>query len=95
MSASPPISAESLESKIAERLPGTTLVRAEDQSGGCGQKFDILVVSASFEGKGMLVQHRAVHKAIEEEMRVIHAVTLKTVTPAAWSTDASNPAKLP
>ena len=45
-----------------------------------GAKFEVIVVSDVFKGKPLLQQHRLVNKAIEEEMKSIHALTLKTKT---------------
>ena len=51
-----------------------------DLSDGCGAKIDVLVVSDKFEGLGLLDRQRAVHAALEEEMKTIHAITMKCKT---------------
>ena len=51
---------------------------------GCGLKMVVTAVSAAFEGKPLLAQHRLVNALIEEERGQIHALTLKTFTPAKW-----------
>ena len=67
-----------LEAKIKQTIPDVLSVKAIDESDGCGAKFVIEIVSSSFKGKPKLQQHRMVHKAIEEERKSIHALTLVT-----------------
>jgi acid stress-induced BolA-like protein IbaG/YrbA len=43
------------------------------------------VVSEIFEGKGLVERHQLVYNALGEAMRVrVHALTLKTLTPAQY-----------
>lgn len=79
------VTAESLEAKIRESLEGVQFVKAVDESGGCGAKFSITIVAAAFEGKPIVMQHRLCHKALEEEMKYVHALSLKTIAPSAWA----------
>lgn len=53
----------------------------EDESGGEESKFNINVVSKSFEGLGLLKRHRLVYGLIADEMKIVHAVSLVTSTP--------------
>jgi stress-induced morphogen len=85
------ITAEYLEAKLKSQIEGVEYVKATDESGGCGAKFVVLIIASAFEGKPVVMQHRLCHKALEEEMRSIHALTLKTVTPSAWTTHPDNP----
>ncbi|KAH9669310.1 protein BOLA2 [Citrus sinensis] len=56
-----------------------------DTSGGCGAKFEIEIVSEQFEGKRLLARHRLVNAALEEEMKQIHALSIKkAMTPEQW-----------
>lgn len=75
---------EVLEEKIRAGIPHCDYVKVIDLSDGCGSKFDIIVVSSEFMGKTIIAQHRAVNKAIEEERKHIHAITVKTKTPESW-----------
>eukprot|EP01033_Poteriospumella_lacustris_P012097 gene12097-8647_t len=75
------ITPERLEEKLRAGLVGVQSVKATDLSDGCGAKFEIEIVAEDFAGKPLLQQHRLVHKAIEEERKVIHALTLKTKAP--------------
>lgn len=72
------ITSDQLEEKIRASLLGVQHVKATDVSDGCGSKFEIEVISSEFQGKPLLAQHRLVNKAIEEERKHIHAITLKT-----------------
>lgn len=51
----------------------------------CGASFTIEVVSEKFEGKRLLERHRLVNAALEEEMKQIHALSIKkALTPEQW-----------
>lgn len=56
-------------------------VSIEDESGGEEQKLVVQVVSTEFEGLNTLKRHRKVYGLLEDEMKVVHAVTLLTKTP--------------
>merc|ERR1712150_350669 len=60
--------------------------KIKDTSGGCGASFEIgLVVSDSFEGKRALQRHRPINTALSEEIKDIHALSIKkTYTPAEF-----------
>jgi acid stress-induced BolA-like protein IbaG/YrbA len=55
---------------------------------GDGRHFEAVIVSAAFEGKGMLQQHQLVYRAIGDKMEVIHALSMKTLTPEQWANQA-------
>ncbi|TXG60553.1 hypothetical protein EZV62_015126 [Acer yangbiense] len=56
-----------------------------DTSGGCGASFVVEIVSEQFEGKRLLERHRIVNAALEEEMKEIHALSIrKAITPGQW-----------
>ena len=52
---------------------------------GDGRHFDAVIVSKEFEGKGMLQQQRLVFQKLGDKMEVIHALSLKTLTPDQWN----------
>lgn len=81
------IQPEALEEKIRSSVLNCEFVQVIDQSDGCGSKFEITVVSPEFMGKAIIAQHRMVNKAIEEERKHIHAITLKTKTPESWKAE--------
>lgn len=77
------VSPPQIEGKLTAAL-GATHVQATDLSDGCGAKFEVVVVSPVFEGKALLARHREVNAALAEELKFIHAITLKCLTPAQW-----------
>jgi len=66
---------------IAHGLPCEHL-----QVEGDGQHFYATIVSAEFEGKTRVARHQRVYQALGDRMRAeIHALSMKTLTPAEWS----------
>lgn len=57
----------------------------KDTSGGCGQKFEVIIVSTQFQGKRLLDRHRMVHECLAKELEHIHAFGQKTYTPEQWA----------
>ncbi|KAK9685731.1 hypothetical protein K7432_015400 [Basidiobolus ranarum] len=78
------ITQESLQQVLLERLEAE-YVDVVDISGGCGQSFEVVIVSSKFEGKPPLQRHRLVNEAVKEEINQVHAFTQKTYTPAQWA----------
>ncbi|KAF5745160.1 hypothetical protein HS088_TW07G00741 [Tripterygium wilfordii] len=51
----------------------------------CGTSFALEIVSEQFEGKRLLERHRLVNAALGEEMKQIHALSIKKAqTPEQW-----------
>lgn len=75
---------EEIKSTLEKALPGSQ-VEVRDLTGG-GDHFQVWVVSASFEGKGLLDQHQMVYGALKGAIGSdkIHAFALKTFTPEQW-----------
>lgn len=70
----------------------------EDQSGrhkghagsSGGGHYAVTLVSALFDGKSMLEQHRMVYAELADLIPArVHALALNTLTPAQWSAAAS------
>ncbi|MEY4766122.1 MAG: hypothetical protein RI907_2795 [Pseudomonadota bacterium] len=56
---------------------------------GDGQHFSAVIVSAEFEGKSRVGRHQRVYQALGDRMKAqIHALSMKTLTPAEWSAQA-------
>ncbi|CAB3762854.1 BolA family protein [Paraburkholderia solisilvae] len=52
---------------------------------GDGQHFFATIVSSNFEGKRLIQRHQLVYAALGDRMREeIHALSMKTLTPAEW-----------
>ncbi|XP_038053839.1 bolA-like protein 2 [Patiria miniata] len=78
------ISAEGLANKLKENLQASH-VEMEDVSSGCGAKFNAVIVSDNFNGKPLLQRHRMVNDCLSEELKIIHAFSMKTLTPEQWT----------
>ncbi|KAI8087593.1 bola protein [Gilbertella persicaria] len=83
MSTNSGITADSLKASIIERLEAQ-YVQVEDLSAGCGQMFEVIIVSPVFEGKRLLARHKLVNEALKEEISKVHAFTQKSYTPEEW-----------
>lgn len=54
---------------------------------GDGRHFFATIVSAEFQGTNRITRHQRVYKALGDRMREqIHALSMKTLTPAEWAT---------
>lgn len=78
------ISPSQVETMIKASLPDAQ-VQVQDLTGG-GDHYQVTVVSAAFEGRGLVQQHQMVYGAVRQAMssEAIHALALKTYTPQAW-----------
>jgi stress-induced morphogen len=78
------ITPEQIKETLSKALP-VSLVETQDLTGG-GDHWQLIVVSAAFEGKGLVEQHRMVNDALKAELedQRIHALALKTFSPAQW-----------
>jgi len=78
------LSAEDVKGRIERAIPGAQ-VEVRDMS-GTGDHFEASVVSATFEGKSMVQQHQLVYAPLKDVLATgeLHALALKTYTPAQW-----------
>ncbi|EIM22965.1 bola-like protein, partial [Wallemia mellicola CBS 633.66] len=51
-----------------------------DVSGGCGQSFQVLIVSDIFKGLITIKRHRLINDYLKEEIKDLHAFSQKTLT---------------
>ncbi|XP_030543817.1 protein BOLA2 isoform X1 [Rhodamnia argentea] len=78
------VTKEQVESSLTSNLKPLHL-EVTDISGGCGASFSVEIVSEQFEGKRLLERHRLVNAALQEEMKQIHALSIKiAMTPEQW-----------
>jgi acid stress-induced BolA-like protein IbaG/YrbA len=71
---------EQVKNYIAAALPCEHL-----EVEGDGQHFFATIVSPNFEGKRLIQRHHLVYAALGDRMREeIHALSMKTLTPAEW-----------
>ncbi len=72
---------------IAAGLPCEQL-----QVEGDGRHFYATIVSAQFDGLSRIQRHQRVYAALGDRMRAqIHALSMKTLTPAEFSAQAHHP----
>ncbi|OWM76395.1 protein BOLA2 [Punica granatum] len=87
------VTKEQVESSLVSKM-NPSHIEVIDTSGGCGASFVIEIVSSQFEGKRLLERHRMVNAALAEEMKEIHALSIrKALTPEQWKQqqEAENP----
>lgn len=59
---------------------------------GDGQHFFATIVSKEFEGASRVARHQRVYGALGDRMREqIHALSMKTLTPAEWAATPAAP----
>ncbi len=59
---------------------------------GDGRHFFATIVSAQFEGLNRVKRHQQVYAALGERMREqVHALSMKTLTPAEWAAEPAAP----
>ncbi|KAJ1619459.1 bola-like protein 2 [Pavlovales sp. CCMP2436] len=80
-----PSSSDRIRELLSASVLRPTVLDVEDASDECGSNFEVVVVSASFEGKKLLERHREVHAALGAEVGEIHALSLKTWTPEQYA----------
>ena len=51
-----------------------------DQSANCGDKISLLIICDEFDGMSLVERHRKIYEILEEEMKQIHSLSLKTYT---------------
>ena len=75
-----------VERYIAQGLPCEHLAVEGD-----GRHFFATIVSAEFEGANRVARHQRVYRALGDRMRAqIHALSMKTLTPAEWAASPSS-----
>ncbi|EDM85123.1 MULTISPECIES: BolA family protein [unclassified Limnobacter] len=53
---------------------------------GDGQHFEAVIVASAFEGLRAIQRHQKVYAVLGDRMRAeIHALSMKTLTPAEWA----------
>ena len=69
-----------------EQSIGGSVVEVRDYT-GTGDHFEVRVVAAAFEGKSQVQRHQMVYAALGSAVdgHTIHALALKTLTPAQTS----------
>ena len=76
------MTAEQLQQIIAAGLACEHL-----QVSGDGRHWSAVIVSTEFEGKRPIARHQRVYATLGDRMKTdeVHALSMKTFTPAEWS----------
>ena len=76
------MTAAELQSLIAAGLPCTHL-----EVDGDGRHWSAVIVSPEFEGKRLIQRHQRVYATLGARMQTdeVHALSMKTFTPAEWA----------
>ncbi|WFD43540.1 hypothetical protein MPSI1_002202 [Malassezia psittaci] len=74
------VSQAELEAAIHEKVGQIATLFVADVSGGCGQAYDVVLVSDQFEGMPTLKRHRLVNERLKQEIAAMHAFSQKTYT---------------
>lgn len=79
------MTAEEIRQQIEARIDGA-VADVHDYT-GTGDHFEVRVVAAAFEGKSLVQRHKMVYEALGAAVdgTTIHALALKTLTPAQAS----------
>ncbi|XP_074645422.1 uncharacterized protein LOC141901825 [Tubulanus polymorphus] len=78
------VSKQQIVDKLTQELEPVHL-EVEDISDGCGASFSVLVVSEKFKDQKLLLRQRMVNKILAEEMKELHALPQRTLTPEQWT----------
>jgi len=75
---------EQIKQRIAAAFPGAE-VEVKDLT-GTGDHFEARVVSAEFDGKPMVDQHKLVYAPLSDWLKTgeLHALALRTYSPSQW-----------
>ena len=73
-----------IETQIKQNIPGSEVVVRD--TAGDNNHFEALVIASQFEGLPLVKRHQLVYQALGSAMKneAIHALALKTLTPAQW-----------
>ena len=76
------MTAEELQSLIASGLPCDHI-----EVDGDGRHWQAIIVSSEFEGRRLIQRHQRVYATLGARMHTdeVHALSMKTFTPAEWA----------
>lgn len=83
------MTAQELQTLISQGLPCVHL-----ELNGDGRHWYATIVSAEFEGKRLIQRHQKVYATLGQRMATdeVHALSMKTFTPAEWAVNDDNQA---
>ncbi len=80
------MTASDLQALIAQNMACAHL-----EVDGDGRHWSAVIVSAEFEGKRLIARHQRVYATLGARMHTdeVHALSMKTYTPAEWAAQSS------
>ncbi|TDH69675.1 hypothetical protein CCR75_008727 [Bremia lactucae] len=78
--------AEQIMHEALQRQLQAVHVKVTDVSGGCGSMYDVEVASPHFVGQSRVKQHRMINEVLKEEIKSMHGLTIRTMTPEQFQT---------
>ena len=84
------VSSQDLETAIRQKVDNVSTLVVSDVSGGCGQAYDVVIVSDAFDGLNTLKRHRMVNELLKDEIAQLHAFSQKTYTVAQYEAMSSS-----
>lgn len=84
------VSSQELETAIRQKVQDVSTLVVSDVSGGCGQAYDVVIVSDAFSGLNTLKRHRMVNELLKDEIAQLHAFSQKTYTVAQYAQMSSS-----
>jgi len=79
------VTSAELEEAIRTKIQNVSALIVSDVSGGCGQAYDVVIVSDAFEGVPALKRHRLVNESLKEQIAKLHAFSQHPMTPAQYA----------
>lgn len=74
-----------LKQRLLDAFPDALHIEVEDLT-GTQDHFSAVVVTAEFENRSPIEQHKLVYQALGELMQgPVHALSLQTYTPGSWA----------
>jgi len=80
-----PVSPGAIEEALKKALRINHL-SVTDTSSGCGESYEVLIVSDDFEGKKTLERHLTVNKVLDDLIAEMHAFSQKSLTTKQYET---------
>ena len=79
------MNAQELQQLISQGMPCEHI-----ETGGDGRHWSAVIVSTEFEGKRLIQRHQRVYATLGQRMATdeVHALSMKTYTPAEWAAQA-------
>ncbi|XP_067884182.1 bolA-like protein 2 [Heterodontus francisci] len=74
----------SVKERLTKELEAVHVEVEDITAEKCWTSFRVLVVSPKFENKSLLQRHRLVNECLSEEMKQMHALEQKTLSPEQW-----------